>query len=106
MPSVMHTMRGICLKSLHNCSSRSRWWHINDGRISPCFLHCFCNVLKNWQAHMFRSSLFGVNSSNHLGAIFNGLLAVECALLSSEALADDLRVLVNENLCGRGVTHL
>lgn len=60
-----------------------------------------------------RACLAGRNATNHLGAVLDRLLAVEGALLASEALADDLGVLVDHHVrlsgvarCGRnGAAH-
>ena len=53
---------------------------------------------------MFLSALSGRNSSDHLGAVLDGLPRVEGALLAGEALADDLRVLRQDHVgVGLGV---
>src|SRR6185437_7618133 len=49
------------------------------------------------QAQMGSAAFARCGAANHLGAVSNRLLGMEGALVASEALADDLGVLVNEN---------
>jgi hypothetical protein len=46
----------------------------------------------------------GSRAATHISAVLNGLLAVEGALLASEALHNESGVLINPDLCS--CTHL
>ena len=46
------------------------------------------------------AGFFGGDSSDHLGAIVEGLLGLEGALISSHSLADDFGVFINPDVGG------
>src|SRR5581483_10909692 len=46
---------------------------------------------------MRAAAFAGRGAADHLGAVLDGLLGMEGAVLAGEALADDLRVLVDED---------
>jgi len=52
------------------------------------------NTVEHRQVQVSFSSLTGGNSTDHVGAILDGLLAVESSLLSCEALTDDFGVAI------------
>lgn len=47
---------------------------------------------------MSLSGFFGVNSSNHLSSVFNGLLGVEGSLTSGNTLANNFGVFIDPNV--------
>eukprot|EP01137_Pigoraptor_chileana_P004132 Opistho-2@45410 len=57
--------------------------------------------VEDGKTKMRRAALSRRDTTNELGAILDGLLAVECTLLAGEALADDLCVLVDEQILAR-----
>mmetsp|Transcript_126888 Transcript_126888/g.355347 ORF Transcript_126888/g.355347 Transcript_126888/m.355347 type:complete len:302 (-) Transcript_126888:42-947(-) len=60
----------------------------------------FLDRVEDWQAQVFLTSLVGGHTSYHVCSIINGLLGVECSLLSSKSLADDFGILIHPNLGG------
>lgn len=50
------------------------------------------DTVKHGKVKVRLATLAGRHAADHLGAIFQRLLAVEGALLAGEALADDFRV--------------
>lgn len=53
-------------------------------------------------AQVCLSGLLGVGATDDLGAVLNGLLGVEGSLLASEALEDDLGLVVDTEVCVGG----
>jgi hypothetical protein len=75
------------------CSNRGR---DEDGRSgSASLLDSVGDSCKDGLAQMCLSGLLGVGTTDDLSAVLNGLLGVEGTLLSSEALEDDLGLVVD-----------
>mmetsp|Transcript_138802 Transcript_138802/g.241365 ORF Transcript_138802/g.241365 Transcript_138802/m.241365 type:complete len:203 (+) Transcript_138802:1227-1835(+) len=85
-------------ESLFDRLGSSRWWDINDGSVSTCGLHALGNVGENWQANVGLTSFLRIDATNHFRAICNGLFRVERAMLPCQALTDNFRVGIDENL--------
>jgi len=102
-----HTLRNadnqwnLSLESFDNGSSSTRWWHIDNGGMRIRCLLGFRNGGEHGQTQMLSAALFGRNAANELGAILQSLLAVEGALFTGEALADDARVAVELQISSR-----
>ena len=60
-------------------------------------LHRFGDGIEDRQAEMRRAALAGRDAADHLGAIVDACSAWNVPLLAGKALADDLRVLVDED---------
>src|SRR5690606_12258847 len=71
--------------------------HIDGGRRSARLFDGFCHRVENRQVEMLRAALAGAHATNHFRAIGNRLFRMERTLITREALADDLGVLVDEN---------
>src|SRR5262249_46219963 len=70
---------------------------INRGRVGAgCFLR-LAHRLEHRQAEMRASALSRRDTADHFGAVGDGLFGMERALRPGEALADNPRVLVNED---------
>src|SRR4029079_3889533 len=78
--------------------------HINRARVDSGGRHCLFDGVEHRKAEMRRSAFARRHAADHLGAIGDGLLGIERALRASEALADDARVLVDED--GHGTIRL
>lgn len=59
-------------------------------------------VFEDWETEMGRACFFGVDSTDHLGLIVEGLLSLEGALTTSHSLTDDLGVLVDPDISSSG----
>ena len=53
------------------------------------------NGVEHGQPEVLRAALARSDAANHVGAVLDGLLRVEGALLAREPLADDARLLVD-----------
>src|SRR5690606_36960235 len=71
--------------------------HVDDRGIRAGALHGLGHRAEHRQAQVGGAALAGGHVADHLGAVFDGLFAVEGALRAGEALADDLGVLVDQN---------
>ena len=76
--------------------------HIDDGGIGAGGLDGFANGIEHRQVEVGGAALTGGDAADHLGAVGDGLLGMECPLRAGEALADDFGVGIDENghLCG------
>lgn len=98
--------RDLGLNALHDGSSS------NGGRNKDCrgrgtsFLDTVSKTAKDGEAKVGLAGLLGVGTTDNLGAILEGLLGVESALLTSETLVEDLGIRVNlEVLCGVSIAE-
>eukprot|EP00050_Salpingoeca_kvevrii_P006215 m.288062 g.288062 ORF g.288062 m.288062 type:complete len:325 (+) comp11893_c0_seq1:162-1136(+) len=94
------------LDGLHNGGTSKLGRDVDDSGIGVGLLHSLLHRGKDGQAEVLGAGLGGGDAADHVGAVLNGLLAVEGALLASKALADDARVLANlECSAGGSVAH-
>mmetsp|Transcript_4922 Transcript_4922/g.10845 ORF Transcript_4922/g.10845 Transcript_4922/m.10845 type:complete len:344 (+) Transcript_4922:27-1058(+) len=96
--SDAHHQWNLRIQRLKNRRGSAGWRDVNHGGISTGLLDSLCNILEYRQAHVLGPSLLGVDATNHLSAIRNGLLRVERPLFARQALTDHLGVLVNKNM--------
>src|SRR6185312_5398317 len=71
--------------------------HVDHRRLAAGFLARFRDGVEDRQIEMLAAAFAGRGAADHLGAVLDGLLGVKGAVLAGEALADDLRVLVDED---------
>ena len=78
------------------------WGRHEDGRCgSASGLDGLGDIGKDGLAQVSLSGLLGVGASDNVGAVLNGLSSVEGALLSGEALVDDLGLVVDAKVSNR-----
>jgi len=93
-----NNQRDLCFdgfKDPGGCEGRG---NVDDRRIAVGSLLGFCNCVEHRETQVSGATFLGSNAANHLGAVSNGLLAVERALLSGKSLADYFGVLVHKDL--------
>src|SRR5690606_19695125 len=71
--------------------------HIDGGGVGAHFLFRFAHGVEHRQAQMGGAALARRGAADHLGAIGDGGFRMEGSLVAGEALADDARILVDEN---------
>jgi len=81
------------LQGLKNGGGSTGRWDVDNGGV-----RFYCSVglgyrVEDGQTKMFPTSLAWANTSDHVGTVLNGLSGVECALLTSETLANNFGVL-------------
>lgn len=59
-------------------------------------------VFEDWKSEVSGACFLGVDSSDHLGVVLEGLLGLEGALVAGDPLADDLGVLVDPDVSAGG----
>ena len=67
---------------LHDGSGGERRWNIDDGGVGISFFHGIGDGPEDWEPEVLSSSFLGVDTTNHVGAIFDGLFGVESGGLS------------------------
>ena len=76
----------------------SEWWrHVNCAGVGASGFLGLCNRVEHRAIQVRGAALAWADPTNDVGAIGNGLLAMERALLTGETLGDDLGVFVNQN---------
>ncbi len=101
MPSVMATMRGTSFSMASIMASAAPGEGRRDGSVRLGLTHGLLDRAEDGEAEVGLTGLLGRDTANELGAVFEGLLAVEGAGLAGEALADDAGVLVDEQVLDR-----
>lgn len=88
----------LCVRYLKLQRDWTSLRHENGGCVGASLLHGICNSCKDRLSQVLGASFLWVGSSDNICAIFNCLLCVEGALLSGEALEEDL--------CFRGYSQI
>ena len=85
--------RNFSLESFQDGCSCTRRRNIDDSGVRIDLLLGLTDRVKHWQSKVNLATFAWRHSTNHVGSVLDGLLGVECSLLASESLADDLGVL-------------
>eukprot|EP00049_Salpingoeca_infusionum_P012206 m.221069 g.221069 ORF g.221069 m.221069 type:complete len:322 (-) comp15124_c2_seq5:246-1211(-) len=93
-----HNQAHLSLEGLHDGSSCTRWWHIDDSCVSVGLGLGLCYRSKNRQVKMGCTGLLWGDSTNHVCSVVDSALAVESSLTTSEPLADNLGILVDQEV--------
>src|SRR5665811_1630722 len=89
--------RDLGLDRFANRIGRAGRRHINHGGVAAGLLARFGHGVEHRQIEMGGAAFAGRGAADHLGAVGNRLLGMECSILAGETLADDLGVLVDED---------
>ncbi len=76
-------------------AERSR--NVDNAGSSASGFYGFFNSVEHWQVQVRGAALAWCHAANHLGAVGNGLLGVEGTLRTSETLADNLGVFIDQD---------
>ena len=71
--------------------------HIDGARVGAGLSHRLSHGVEDGQPEMLGAALAGGHAADHARAIGDRLLGVEGALRAGDALADDARILIDEN---------
>jgi hypothetical protein len=85
------------VRRFENRIRRERRRHVDDARCRPGVLHRIRHGVEHRQIQMLLAPTAGRDAADHACAVLDAVFAVKRALLASEALADDPRVLVDQN---------
>ena len=97
-----HHERNLRLNRVNNRRRAERRRHVNDAGVGLELPHGLFHGVEHGLAQVHGPTLLGGHATHDLSPeVIDGLLRVEGALLSREALDDDARVLVDPDL-GRG----
>lgn len=100
-----HSKRNFGFDGLHDGSSGERRWNVDDGSVGISFLHGIGDGPEDGEPEVLGSGLLGVDTPNHVGAVFDGLLGVESGSLSCDSLADHPGVLVDPHVRSHSRRH-
>src|SRR5690606_35612518 len=89
--------RHLGVDGLEDGVGRERRRHVDDRGRGAGRGDSLADGVENRQVEMLRPALPGRDAADHLRAVGHRLLGMEGALRAGEALADDLRVLVDED---------
>jgi len=90
----------LSFDGFHNGGGGARRRHVDDTGIAVRLLLRFGGVFEHGKVEMGGARFLGVDATNHLGSVRDGLLCVERALLTGHTLANNLRVFINEHFGG------
>merc|ERR1719223_921072 len=69
-------------------------WDVDNGCVGLDALHCLGYGVEDGKVEVGGAAFLGGDAAYHIGSVFDGLLAVECSLLSSESLTNDTGILI------------
>ena len=89
------------IRCLHNCLCSKRWRDVNDGGISIGCFDGFTHAVPHWERFSLEfnglTAFTGSAPTNDVSAVFDHLVCMEHALLSSDSLHQYFRIFFNPN---------